>query len=382
MKKIHFLLLFITFISLPVQSQVISVGLFSNITLKKAILIANNGGFEIYGDGNKISDFYKNDGIRLEIINRKISVRTLSDNFGSYTRIEIRNLTQNGTLKIKGLSPKTAENPYNDNFIVEIRSNGMQILNLVNIEKYVAGVVEAESGKDRPMEYYKVQSIISRTYALANIRRHADEGFQLCDQVHCQVYNGKSRFVPIIKQAVAATRGIVMVDSDINLASAAFSSNCGGKTRNSEDVWSKKLSYLKTVTDTFCLQSEHTAWKKSIDLSTWKSYKKKHALDNTHAIQAGMGASIDNTYSEFIYNKRNLLSIRYYFKLNSTRFVIEEKKDSVLFIGRGFGHGVGLCQEGAIRMAEIGYSYKQVLEFYYTDIHLIELKNLDFFKQN
>jgi len=171
---------------------------------------------------------------------------------------------------------------------------------------------------------------------------------------------------------------MVLVDSDITLITAAFSSNCGGKTRNSEDVWSKPLSYLKSVSDTFCLSADHASWKKSIGKAEWENYKKRNAANAPYS--SGKGASIDNTYSEFIYDKQDLKAIRSAFRLNSTRFVIEEKENEVTFIGQGFGHGVGLCQEGAIHMAELGYSFREILNFYYANIHLIQLSTLNFFK--
>jgi len=360
------------------MGQIIDVGLFTDSNLKKVIVVPENEGCEFYGDGVRISKLFENDGLQLQIENGKISLKSLSGEYGSYTKVEFRGLNPKSVLNVKGIVPTTPGYPYNDRIKVRIYNGYLQIVNQVNIENYVGGVVEAEAGKERHVEFYKVQSIISRTYALTNFRRHIKEGFQLCDQVHCQVYQGKSRYEPLISVGVAKTNGIVIVDSDIALITASFSSNCGGKTRNSEEVWSKPLSYLKSVTDTFCLNGDHATWEKTIGKREWDNYKKRNTIDPTFS--SGKGASMDNTISEFLYGKQDLNAIRTYFKLNSTRFVIEEKTDSVTFLGQGFGHGVGLCQEGAIRMAELGYSYKETLVFYYTGIHFIQLKNLNFFK--
>ena len=60
---------------------------------------------------------------------------------------------------------------------------------------------------------------------------------------------------------------------------------------------------------------------------------------------------------------------------------IVPRGDSVVFSGRGYGHGVGLCQEGAMRMAELKYSFKDILNFYYKDVHLVDLSALNYFKQ-
>lgn len=368
----HILLVFSSY------SQVIDVGLYHSVKLKKIVVIPEKGGFEFYGDGVRISEIGINEGLRLGVDQGKISIKSLANDFGSYNKVEFKGLTSQSLLNIKGIIPSTNSNPYNDRIKVNIYGGALQIINQVNIENYVAGVVESEAGKGRPVEFYKVQSIISRTYALANFRRHASEGFQLCDQVHCQVYHGKSRHELLIPIGVMKTQGMVLVDSDITLITAAFSSNCGGKTRNSEDVWSKPLSYLKSVPDTFCLNGDHANWNKTISLIDWENYKRRNTSNTSFS--SGKGASIDDTFSEFLYNKQDLKGIRSAFKLNSTRFVIEENGNEVTFIGQGFGHGVGLCQEGAIHMAELEYTYREILDFYYTNTHLIQLSTLNFFK--
>ena len=377
-----------TFITLLVllplfaNSQVIEVGLYASKKIKKLMVVSQTGAFTIYGDGVRISEIYNLEGIRAEIKSDKISILSMNNDFGSYKVIELRGLTQTSTFNLKGLEPKTKEQEYHNHLRLKVYDGAIQLVNIVNIENYVGGVVEAETGKERPYEFYKVQSIISRTYALANFRRHEVEGFQLCDEVHCQVYHGLSKYEALIPKAVVSTQGIVIVDSEIALITAAFSSNCGGKTRNAEDVWSKDVSYLKSRPDSFCLEQAHAKWTKEISKSEWNKYEK---LEESPALQAYSGAEsiiMDDSFSEFLYQKNDLISIRRKFNLNSTRFVIEDQKDHVVFIGRGFGHGVGLCQEGAIRMAEKGYTYKEILEFYYTDIHLIQLSSLNFFKDN
>ena len=189
-----------------------------------------------------------------------------------------------------------------------------------------------------------------------------------------------SKYEELIPKAVMNTKGIVIVDADIDLITAAFSSNCGGKTRNAEDVWSKQVSYLKTRVDSFCLESPHAKWTKTITKEEWSSFKKEEDSAPLEAHNGKGSMIMDESFSEFNYQKTDLISIRSSYQLNSTRFVIEEQGDQVTFIGRGFGHGVGLCQEGAIIMAENGYSYKEILEAYYTDIHLIQLSSLNFFK--
>ena len=120
--------------------------------------------------------------------------------------------------------------------------------------------------------------MISRTYALANKRRHETEGYHLCDKVHCQVYHHKTENPDIIESAYL-TSGYVITDADIQLVTAAFHSNCGGYTQNSEDVWSSSRSYLVGKKDTFCLEMPHAHWEKKISSLDWKKYLlKKNSL--------------------------------------------------------------------------------------------------------
>jgi stage II sporulation protein D len=380
MKKHIFIFLIALLLSLTGKAQVIEVGIFNYKSIKKVMIIAQTSAYTIYGDGVRISELYNLEGVRAELHNGKIALRSMSDDYGSYNEIEFRGLTKTSTINVKGISPKTKEQEYNNHLKLRVYLGAIQMVNVVNIENYVGGVVEAETGRNRPFEFYKVQSIISRTYALANFRRHAEEGFQLCDAVHCQVYHGLSKYEPLIPKAVKSTKGIVIVDSNIDLITAAFSSNCGGKTRNAEDVWSKEVSYLKTRVDSFCLESPHAEWSKNISVQEWSNFEKTEQSEPLQAHNGKGSMIMDESFSEFNYQKSDLTTIRKQFKLNSTRFVIEEKDGEILFIGRGFGHGVGLCQEGAIEMAEHGYSYKDILEAYYTGIHLIQLSSLNFFK--
>lgn len=275
------------------------------------------------------------------------------------------------------------EHKYQDHLIIKARGNNLVLVNEVQLDKYVAGVVEAEAGSKHTHEYYKVQSIISRTYALSNLDRHAAHGYNLCDQVHCQVYHGKARFNDSIPMATKATEDLVLVDQNINLITAAFSSNCGGKTLNAEDVWSQPRSYLVSVTDTFCLVMPNSHWEKRIPKVNWYGFLKKNdfPLDDTTRSEASFYFPKDKNryFSDTTFSIKSS-DVRSNFKLRSAFFTVQEEGEEMYLIGRGFGHGVGLCQEGAIRMAELGLPYNEILHYYYTNVHLIDRKNIEFFR--
>jgi stage II sporulation protein D len=376
--RFFLLILLTSILSCEVTGQVIEVGIHTSNQSAAYVFVPQTSGYQVIADGVNLGSLQRLSKVPCVRRGGKILLPSITGEVRSYKSVEFKSAEAGQVFRLisaDGVDLGT----YPDHLRVNIHASHLLLINRLNIENYVAGVVEAESGKERHIEYYKVQSIISRTYALANFRRHVAEGYQLCDQVHCQVFHGKSRFEPLIPRAVMGTKGIVLVDDEIALITAAFSSNCGGKTRNSEEVWSFPSSYLKSIVDTFCLNSDHARWKRTIHKSEWIAFQNQiSSAPNPH----GKGSFIADAISEIAYNKDDLNAIRRHFGLNSTRFIIEEKQDSIVFTGRGFGHGVGLCQEGAMQMAEKGYSFTEMLEFYYSNIHLIELSNLGFFKSD
>ena len=118
----------------------------------------------------------------------------------------------------------------------------------------------------------------------------------------------------------------------------------------------------------------------------WLSYlklKHNYPIDNEEDKEAALNFRQDTRkiYLECNNSRVPLKNVRLDLQLKSTFFSISPiNKDSVLFVGRGYGHGLGMCQEGAMRMARLGYSFTDILNFYYQNIQLIDLHKLSFFK--
>lgn len=270
---------------------------------------------------------------------------------------------------------------YDDDIVITWKNNALKIINHVDLDHYVAGVVEGEAGYNLPLEYYKLQAILCRTYALNNINRHEDEGFNLCDEVHCQVYHKKCTKNEIVK-ATAATSGLVVVDNDLHLINTTFHSNCGGETCNSEDVWVSKVDYLRAVKDTFCIHQPHAYWRKEITKDDFKSVLSKNNQLDSSDLASALFLCQDTT--RFPHKKlfsTKLTDLRRALKLRSTYFSVENDSNNLILHGRGFGHGVGLCQEGGIEMARRGYSYVDILKFYYQSVYIVNQRALLFFKE-
>ena len=305
---------------------------------------------------------------------------------GQYKEPRLMTKNADGVFRIYVLRPNKNERVYDDDLYISTTSTELKLVNRVDLEKYVAGVVEAESGKEKTLEFYKVQAIISRTYALSNLRKHWRDGFNLNDQVSSQVYHGKCRWEPQILVATRITEGKVLVDSEMNLITAAFHSNSGGETVGSESVWSGPLSYLTPRMDEFSMVGKHTTWQRTVSKEKWLGYLvDKYKLPISDASVLDMAQNYEQPSRDVFFIdpifKIPLKEIRKDWQLKSTYFDVRPyTSDSLMIDGRGFGHGAGLSQEGAIRMGELGFPFEDILHFYYNDVHIVDLHSLDFFR--
>lgn len=288
---------------------------------------------------------------------------------------EFKGLSFFGTQYVNQLNiiSKGHKKTIEDNLFLVVKASKLDWINHVDLEHYIAGVIESEAGYSASEEYYKLQAILSRTYAIKNKNRHAHEGFDLCNTTHCQVYHDPASR-NVMHNAAHATKDLVVVDEQLRLIQTLFHSNCGGQTCNSEDVWHSELSYLKGRIDTFCTESNHSRWQKNIDKSTFNSLSIVNVSDTVHNIcQEEMRLDTNDLVL------KQLIAMRKIMGLKSTFFSIESAGDTIVLYGRGYGHGVGVCQEGAMVMSERGYSYKDILHYYYTNVHVVNRRALVFF---
>jgi SpoIID/LytB domain protein len=254
-------------------------------------------------------------------------------------------------------------------------SAGFNLINEVNLDDYLLGVVPAEMPSSWPPEALKAQAIAARTYAYANLGKHAKDGFDVVDTTDDQVYSGIKAETSSSNAAVCATSGVVMTYQG-NPICAYFHSASGGITENPESVWGKPLPYLRAVMD-YDQQSPHALWNRSFSVDQ---------LESALAPDLGKLLSIDvvsrsqskRAYQLLVIGSRgaqitNAETVRRLLKLPSTNFNVSCLDNAYLFTGRGFGHGLGLSQWGAKGLAEQGYNAPQILTYYYRNVSLERL---------
>ena len=366
--------------------------------------------------------------------------------------------------------------------------SGVAVVNVVGMEDYIRGVIPYEMSGSWPLEALKAQAVCARTYAYANLDKHAANGFDLCNTTDCQVYYGTGSANDRTDQAVAETSGMYLTYNG-ELINAFYYSSNGGASEDSENVWSKALPYLRAVRDDFESQTNvsHTNWTYELTLSDITNILRERgntftsSIVNAYATYTNAGnikslTFIDSAGQKIVYTGercRTLFNVSgYHITVYSQRFIFEDKyamriqsndeitnvtagsvtassggglygsasiadanvltdggtvsgavkygasapvvsssgteeADVVTTIsgssgfqmasggasgsgaipadsltiptscsgtfvikGSGNGHNVGLSQYGAKAMAELGYSYLQILTYYYTGVAL------------
>lgn len=364
--------------------DVISVKVFAHLKVSAVTMMVEGASYTIIADEKELLKTSGETIFKLMIVNDSIQLKSFENTYGSYKSIRFISNSDKGEVKLKLLNPERKPRIYQDNFSITTEEGFLKLINEAELDNYIAGVVEAESGTHSTAEFYKVQAILARTFALAHINKHLAEGFSLCDQVHCQAYYGKPKYKEIFKM-MEDTRGKVVVDDDLNLIVAAFHSNSGGQTANSEDVWGTRTTYLRSVNDTFSLRMPNYKWERKMPVDDWLSYlklKHNYPVDDSYAKSLALNFRQDTrkVYLEAGRVKVPLKNVRVDLQLKSTYFNIYSVGDTVIFKGKGYGHSLGMSQEGAMRMTRLGYSYMDVLNFYYRNIQIIDMRKLSFFR--
>ena len=259
--------------------------------------------------------------------------------------------------------------------------NENRIVN-VSIEDYVLGVLSVEATLEDELEALKAQAIVTRTYALKNLGRHSSEGFDLCSNTHCQQYiSAEGRASENMRDAVTATAGKTVRDSSGQLVDAYFHAACGGMTANIQTLWGGRgPGYLRGVRDDYCATMPNRDWTDEIPRDQLlKALKSDLRTDPGRTINEIIISKRDATgraEAMLIEGERRRAVSGWEFKmivgralgwnlLKSSRFNVSRNGSSFIFRGSGFGHGLGLCQNGAHVMARRGAAYENILDHYF-----------------
>ena len=278
---------------------------------------------------------------------------------------------------------------YRDSLIIRKEKEGnVTVINELGIDGYLYGILPREIGPDWPEESLKAQAVVSRTFALRNLSRHESAGYNLCARDHCQVYGGLDGEAPETNRAVDATHHAVLAWKG-SLANTFFFANCGGRTADPADAWegSESIPYLRSVRCRFCRNGRHFRWDAVVDERTLlQSFDRAgvgierpiRSIKTSGTTHSGRAASvvIRHAGGEVRLRAGRFRMIAGPAVVRSTMISgVRRTKGGFYFFGKGWGHGVGLCQEGAKSLAGRGTGYEDILDFYYPGTVLSVLED-------
>jgi stage II sporulation protein D len=286
---------------------------------------------------------------------------------------------------------------------------GFTVVNCCDIEDYLRGVVPLEIGwrDSGEIEAVKAQAIAARTYTYKKIQHGSELAFDLLPDISDQVYGGINAENTLCNQAIRTTRGLVIVypkstpeGESSNLIFAYYHSTCGGRTANVEDVWEKpRLPYLRSIDDRgknsrpFCSGSGSFSWEETWPIEqlskivrqySQEAFPQNPALGTIKKIHISARFPCGRTKACTIMTSEGSYTyggdrLRFVLRRNTSGFPllrsacitdISKYSDAIAISGKGFGHGVGMCQFGAIGRARAGQNYEQIIKAYYTGVEI------------
>lgn len=354
--------------------------------------------FEIYDTYTSSVVYRAKDTVTIAVSGTKIQVGSI----GSYTGpLILRPLTNTTTIYVRLSKNNSTWKTYRGYVKFSVSGSYFKIINTVDLEEYLYGVLPSEIGAWANMEAQKAQAVAARTFAKKNVTRHSSEGYNLCDTEHCQVYGGKNVESYTARQAVISTKGEVMKYNG-ELIYTYYFSCCGGITANCSDVWGGSYPYLVSVvddpdevydtndTDDYCYNDSNYYWTYTISHTNLETVLKSNINTRPTDPLSSLAENGISTVTVDVSGRVTRFSIQY-INPNETKTVSGTTFRAVVgnsnlkstkllsisynsgtkeytFSGKGSGHGVGMCQAGADTMGRNGFSYKQILQHFYKGV--------------
>lgn len=301
---------------------------------------------------------------------------------------------------------------YRGDFLVRYQDKGFTLINIVNMEEYLYGVVPSEIPPSWPEEALKAQAVAARTYTFQHLDRHRRKGFDICGNQHCAVYSGINGENKNTNKAVNDTRGQVLYGSNYRILNTFYSNSCGGHTQDVNEVWGlKKVAslggvydgknrewhfplspfyleeYVRTKPDVYCKTGgaieTSFRWIRYLDSESLSYYlDKKSQLGRIREIKPVRRAKGGALLKVYVSGDKGSKT----FGFDSMRTALGKIRSNVIkweyitdengyikemyIYGAGWGHGVGMCQTGLKGMAEDNKHYESMLYHYFPGSYI------------
>jgi stage II sporulation protein D len=275
--------------------------------------------------------------------------------------------------------------------ILKVKKSSKGNLNFINeldIEDYLLAVAPSEMPNSWPIEALKAQAVCARTYSYKNLNRRRKEGFDLKAGVEDQAYHGYKSENSRSTESVKTTEGLIL-SSNNSIINAFYSSSAGSLSAFPDYVWGlSPEKYLVSVFD-FDAASPYKHWIRKFNSSEINEKLKDLKLENiiginilerspegrvSAALISGI-KDLENLKKETVHLRLTGEELRHKLCLPSTFYELSLEENSIIFEGKGFGHGIGMSQYGAKHLASIGKNHEEILLHYYPETKLRKIED-------
>lgn len=399
---------------------------------------AYDGGWRVYtgayfteGERSQKLQQFQSMGAPVEILNAPMNYNAFMAVAGSKVKVLFSTLEVDfGVMSAKENGVMSFNKyKYRGGLVVKrYKDSDPTVINYIGLEPYLYGVLPYEISPKWPIEAQKAQAVAARNYAMTSIDKHKKYGFDVCNTTDCQVYAGFNVETALSNSAVDLTKGNLLKYNG-KLASTFFHSNSGGRTENSENVWTTAVPYLVAVDDPYSVGSPNDVWSVSYTPEQIKQIlasKKINIGDITKIVAEKVSVNgriqkltFVGTQGQVSYEKDKIRSVFDANVVKSIWFTISTPGASYavegasglttapstlvaesssgaqavanngivaqtsggvttltvsgnmyVFSGKGWGHGIGMSQWGAKKMAETGFDYEAILTHYFQNTYL------------
>ncbi|WP_282924552.1 SpoIID/LytB domain-containing protein [Peptoniphilus genitalis] len=372
MKKILLLALFLVLLPLNIFAKEdydkIDIKVGKSISAGETLKLKSKSNLKVVTSDEQVINNTNNNEINIIFDGNKINLD--GKNF------KLNNFPQNGAFLISSDSPiyvdKIKRN-YGGAISFRVNNKKLDVVNRVEIDEYLKGVLPKEMSPSFPMESLKAQALCSRSFAINNYNKFIKKGYNLDDTTSSQVYYGKDVENKSTNKAVEDTLGQV-IKYNGEVAETIFCASSGGYTVASSEAWGgNSVPYLIAQEDPYSVHP----WKYELKDSDLK----KLNLSDAFSVSLDYNNSNRVNNLTFSTSKGDVKIKATDFRkkigntiIKSTLFDVNVIGNKIFVSGKGYGHGVGMSQYGAVEMAKKGSNYKDIIEFYFPGTNIEKIK--------
>lgn len=372
MKKILLLAIFLVFLPLNIFAKEdydkIDIKVGKSLSAGESLKVKSKSNLKVITSDEQVINNTNNKEINIKFDGKNINLN--GKNF------KLNNFPQNGAFLISSDSPiyvdKIKRN-YGGAISFRVNNKKLDIVNRVEMDEYLKGVLPKEMSPSFPMESLKAQALCSRSFAINNYNKFIKNGYNLDDTTRSQVYYGKDVEEKTTNKAVEETIGKV-IKYDGKVAETIFCASSGGYTVASSEAWGgNSVPYLISKEDPYSVHP----WKYELKNSDLK----KLNLSDVFSVSLDYNNSNRVNNLTFSTSKGDVKIKATDFRqkigntiIKSTLFDVNVIGNKVFVSGKGYGHGVGMSQYGAVEMAKKGSNYKDIIEFYFPGTNIEKIK--------